>query len=96
MRQLLLPCSAFGDTIINERMVISVSYQYNARLIPEPDGRWTAEIPALPGCVTWGNTREEALGRIKEAIELYLEVLIEEGKPIPSDESTFTRVEVAI
>ncbi|MDD3272353.1 MAG: type II toxin-antitoxin system HicB family antitoxin, partial [Syntrophomonadaceae bacterium] len=42
-------------------------YQYNVCLIPEPDGRWSVEVPALPGCVTWGNTKEEALERIKEA-----------------------------
>ncbi|MCL4441151.1 MAG: type II toxin-antitoxin system HicB family antitoxin [Firmicutes bacterium] len=73
-----------------------MSYQYNIRLIPEEDGRWTAEVPALPGCVTWGNTREEALERIKEAIELFLEVLTEEGKPIPEDPFTFTKIEVAL
>lgn len=49
--------------------------QFTIRLIPEDDGRWTADVPALPGCVTWGNTREQELERIKEAIELYLEVL---------------------
>lgn len=59
-------------------------YQYNVCLIPEPDGRWSVEVPALPGCVTWGNTKEGALERIKEAVELYLEVLIEEGKPAHS------------
>ena len=71
-------------------------YQYNVCLIPETDGRWSVEVPALPGCFTWGNTKEEALERIKEAVELYLEVLIEEGKPIPKDQSSFTTVEVAI
>ena len=47
-----LPRTVLWDTIINERMVIPVAYEYNARLIPEADGRWTAEIPALPGCGT--------------------------------------------
>jgi predicted RNase H-like HicB family nuclease len=46
--------------------------RFNIRLIPEDDGRWTAEVPALPGCATWGSTREQAFERIKEAIELYL------------------------
>ncbi|MGQ9532459.1 MAG: type II toxin-antitoxin system HicB family antitoxin [Desulfotomaculales bacterium] len=69
---------------------------FNVRLIPEEDGRWTAEVPALPGCVTWGNTREQALERVREAIELYLEVLAEEGKPLPEDRSDFARVEVAL
>lgn len=73
-----------------------MSYQFNICLIPEEDGRWTAEVPALPGCVTWGNTKEEALERIKEAIELYLEVMLEEEKPVPRDQSTFTRIEVVI
>ncbi|HHW40959.1 MAG TPA: type II toxin-antitoxin system HicB family antitoxin [Syntrophomonadaceae bacterium] len=59
----------------------------NVRLVPEEDGRWMAEVPALPGCVTWGNTKEQAIERIREAIELYLEVLTEEGKPIPEDYS---------
>ena len=71
-------------------------HQFNIRLIPEEDGRWTAEVPALPGCVTWGNTKDEALERIKEAIELYLEVAAEEGKPIPIDRSTFTRIDIAL
>jgi predicted RNase H-like HicB family nuclease len=46
--------------------------RFNIRLIPEDDGHWTAEVPALPGCATWGSTREQAIERIKEAIELYL------------------------
>jgi len=70
--------------------------QFNICLIPEEDGRWTAEAPALPGCVSWGNTKEEALERIKEAIELYLEVITNEGRPIPDDHSTFAKVEVAL
>jgi predicted RNase H-like HicB family nuclease len=48
--------------------------RFNIRLIPEDDGRWTAEVPALPGCATWGSTREQAIERIAEAIDLYLEV----------------------
>lgn len=69
--------------------------RFNIRLIPEDDGRWTAEVPALPGCVTWGDTREQAIERIKEAIELYLEVLIQEGKQVPDDREDYARVEVA-
>lgn len=71
-------------------------HEFNIRLVPEEDGRWTAEVPALLGCVTWGNTKEQALERIKEAIQLYLEVLQEEGKPIPEDRSHFARIEVAL
>ena len=60
-----------------------MAYQFNVLLTPEADGRWTAEVPALPGCVTWGKTKEEALERVKEAVALYLEVMLEEGKQIP-------------
>lgn len=56
-------------------------YQFNVLLTPEVDGRWTAEVPALPGCVTWGKTKEEALERVKEAVALYLEVMLEQPSP---------------
>jgi predicted RNase H-like HicB family nuclease len=46
------------------------------------EGGYTAYVPSLPGCISEGNTREEALANIKEAIELYLE-------PVP-DDSQFT------
>lgn len=42
-------------------------------LKPADDGGFTAIVPALPGCITEGDTREEALQNIREAIELYLE-----------------------
>ena len=42
-------------------------------LEPSDEGGYTAHVPALPGCISEGNTREEALVNIKEAIQLYLE-----------------------
>ncbi len=45
----------------------------NVVLEPSEEGGYTAIVPALPGCISEGNTREEALGNIQEAIELYLE-----------------------
>lgn len=42
-------------------------------LIPEEVGGFTARVPALPGCVSQGDTREEALANIKDAIALYLD-----------------------
>ncbi|BCV20342.1 type II toxin-antitoxin system HicB family antitoxin [Moorella sp. Hama-1] len=41
--------------------------KFTVILIPEDDGRWTAEVPTLPGCATWGSTQQQALERIKEA-----------------------------
>ncbi len=42
-------------------------------LEPSEDGGFTALVPALPGCISQGNTREEAIANIQEAIQLYLE-----------------------
>ena len=44
-----------------------------------------AEVPSLPGCVSQGRTREEALENVREAISVHEEVLRERGEPIPED-----------
>ena len=46
---------------------------------------YVAYAPALKGCVSQGETREEALRNIKEAIEVYLEALLEDGLPVPTE-----------
>ncbi len=48
-------------------------------LEPSDDGGYTVVAPALPGCISEGNTKEEALANIREAIELYLEPVDEGG-----------------
>jgi predicted RNase H-like HicB family nuclease len=53
-----------------------------------------AHVPDLPGCITAGETKEEALALIREAIELHLEDLKNEGQPIPPPSSTGEVVEV--
>ena len=53
---------------------------------PEYKGYWV-EVPALPGCVSQGKTKEEALRNIKEAIELHIECMREDGEEIPVEES---------
>jgi predicted RNase H-like HicB family nuclease len=50
----------------------------------EADGRWSADITALPGCAVWVYSKEEALKAIKEAAHAYIETLIEQGKAVPS------------
>lgn len=52
---------------------------------PGEDGFWVAECPSLPGCISQGQTRQEAITNIREAIEGYLEVLQEDGETIPED-----------
>ena len=54
-------------------------------LEPNEEGGYTVYVPILPGCISEGDTREEALINIKEAIELYIESLEEDGEPIPSE-----------
>ena len=70
--------------------------KYTVILIPEKDGGFSVEVPALAGCVTQGETKEEALAMAKEAIELYLESLQADGEPIPREQNLETaEVEVA-
>ena len=57
--------------------------EYEVVLIPEAGGGYVATVPALPGCASQGETRDEALAMIREAIELYLESLEAHGDPIP-------------
>ncbi len=51
-------------------------------------GGYVVSCPSLPGCYSQGETIDEALANIREAIELYIEVLEEDGKPIPADRLT--------
>ncbi len=60
----------------------------------EEGGYWV-EVPALAGCYSQGETLEEALENVKEAIDLYLEALRERGAHIPKDEETVFKVAVA-
>lgn len=56
-----------------------------AIIYPGEDRYWVAEVPSLPGCASQGQTREEAVGNIKEAIEAYVEALREDGVPVPEE-----------
>ena len=57
--------------------------KYRVTIEQDEDGVFVAEVPALPGCITQGNTRQEAIDNAKEAIEVYLESLEAHGEPIP-------------
>ena len=59
--------------------------RFTVVLEPEEDGGYSVHCPALPGCVSQGDTREEALGNIQEAILLVLEVVDGDGTPIPAE-----------
>ncbi|OLE53093.1 MAG: HicB family protein [Acidobacteria bacterium 13_1_20CM_3_53_8] len=61
-------------------------------LYPGEDGYVVAEVPSLPGCVSQGKTRDEALANIQEAIALHIEVLQERGEPLPDDQVEMVEV----
>jgi predicted RNase H-like HicB family nuclease len=54
-------------------------------LYPGEDGYWVAEVPSLPGCISQGKTREEAVQNIREAIKGYTAALEEDHLPVPAD-----------
>jgi antitoxin HicB len=57
--------------------------KYRVIVEPDEDGVYVAEVPALPGCISQGRTRAEAIENIKEAIAVYLESLDAHDEPIP-------------
>ena len=57
--------------------------KYRVLIETDEDGVFVAEVPALPGCVSQGQTREQAIENIKEAIALYLESLEAHDEPVP-------------
>jgi len=55
---------------------------FNVTLDRDEDGAWIVECPAIPGCVSQGQSREEALANIRDAIEACLQVRAELGRPL--------------
>jgi predicted RNase H-like HicB family nuclease len=54
-------------------------------LYPGEDGHWVVECPSLPGCISQGKTKEEAVQNIREAIEGYVLALQQDDLPIPPE-----------
>ena len=59
--------------------------RYTVVLEREADGGYVASVPALPGCVTQGDNRDEALANIREAIQLYIDDCRAVGDPVPTE-----------
>jgi predicted RNase H-like HicB family nuclease len=57
--------------------------RYRVLIQQDEDGVYVAEVPALPGCLSQGSTREEAVANVREAMAAYLESLEEHGEPVP-------------
>ena len=70
--------------------------RYTVVLEQEQDGGYVACAPALPGCVSPGETRAEALGNIREAVELYVADCHDAGAPVPNEAGKeFVEIEAA-
>ncbi|MCX6243247.1 MAG: type II toxin-antitoxin system HicB family antitoxin [Bacteroidetes bacterium] len=69
-------------------MVNSKSLTYKILLHKEPEGAYTVTVPALPGCITYGENIDHAIEMAKEAIELYVSELKEKGMEVPDDSTT--------
>jgi len=65
-----------------------MTLSYRILLRKEPEGGYTVIVPSLPGCVTYGDTVEEAIAMAKDAIELYIGSLLDHNEEIPTEEGT--------
>ena len=72
------------------------TYRYTIILEREPDGGFHAYCPTLKGCHSQGDSLDEAIDNIREAIAVYLESVAAHGEPIPREDLLITPVEVAI
>lgn len=57
--------------------------KYRVLIEQDEDGVFVVEVPSLPGCISQGETRAEALENVREAIAVYLESLEAHGEPVP-------------
>ena len=57
---------------------------FEACLREEDDGRWSAWIPALPGCAAWGYTREQAMNTLEEVAEIFVDDMLDTGELVPA------------
>lgn len=62
-----------------------MGYRYRVILEPEEEGGYAVWVPALPGCVSQGDTLEEALANIREAIQSYVESCRKHGEAVPDE-----------
>jgi antitoxin HicB len=63
------------------------NYRYTIILQPDQEeGGYTITVPALPGCITQGETVDEAIEMAKDAIRLHIEALVADGQPVPRED----------
>ena len=72
------------------------TYAYVIHLEPAEEGGYTVTIPALPGCVTEGDTFDEAIAMAQDCIKGHLESLAKDGQPIPEEPAPSGAVDVRV
>jgi predicted RNase H-like HicB family nuclease len=71
--------------------------RYTIILYPDTEeGGYTVVVPALPGCITQGETIEEAIAMGKDAIQLYVETLLADGLPVPEEQEHLQAIVVGV
>lgn len=70
--------------------------EYTAIFEPADEGGYVVSVPALPGCMTQGETFEEAVEMIKDAVEGYIAVLKDLGKEIPKEQGNIVVTKVSV
>lgn len=70
--------------------------RYTVLFEVQPDGGYHAMCPVLPGCHSEGNTLDEAVANVREAIEVYIESMIAHGEVPPTEDLLIKPIEVAI
>lgn len=61
------------------------TYVFRVELSQDEDGRWNAVVPSLTACYTWGNTQQEALAHIQDALRCCVEDMLAHGESLPPD-----------
>src|SRR5436309_15670320 len=85
MRMLTVTRGPFRRKIAGIRQIVEDTMRYTVILEQEPDGGFVATVPALPGCVSQGDTRDEAIANIREAAELYIDDCLASADPVPTE-----------
>lgn len=93
----LLIFSVYTEAMKQAKQIIKKNLRFPTIFQHEPEGGFTVTVPALPGCITFGKTIEEAEKMAEEAIRLYLEDMLDSGEPLPQTSDMYVgNVEVAL
>lgn len=87
-----------ADLTVEELRELRLSeYRYTIILRPEPEeGGCSVTVPPLPGCLAQGDSLEEAVAMAKEAIAVHIQGLIEDGEPVPTEDSPLGMLTISV